>query len=136
MASQAKRRRGMRLAIVVPICEDHDMASDPKTVAFIVDQLAAAGEVSAKPMFGEYGVYCDGRMVALICDEQLFVKPTPGGRAFAGAIDEAPPYPGAKPCLLVDADRWDDADWLAELVRISTAELPMPKPKKPKSKKV
>jgi TfoX/Sxy family transcriptional regulator of competence genes len=112
------------------------MASDPKTVAFIVDQLAAAGEVSAKPMFGEYGVYCDGRMVALICDEHLFVKPTPGGRAFAGALDEAPPYLGAKPCLLVDADRWDDADWLAELVRISTAELPMPKPKKPKSKKV
>lgn len=112
------------------------MASDRKTVAFIVDQLTAAGEVSAKPMFGEYGVYCNGRMVALICDDQLFVKPTPGGRAFAGAIDEAPPYPGAKPCLLVDADRWDDAEWLAELVRISTAELPMPKPKKPKPKKV
>jgi TfoX/Sxy family transcriptional regulator of competence genes len=112
------------------------MASDPKTVAFIVDQLAAAGGVSAKPMFGEYGVYCDGRMVAMICDDQLFVKPTAGGRAFAGAIDEAPPYPGAKPCLLVDADRWDDAEWMAEFVRISAAELPLPKPKKSKVKKV
>ncbi|MES3101198.1 TfoX/Sxy family protein [Sphingomonas faeni] len=111
------------------------MASDRKTVAFIVDQLAAAGEASAKPMFGEYGLYCDGKMVGLICDDQLFVKPTPGGSAFAGAIDEAPPYPGAKPCLLVDADRWDDAEWLAELVRISTAELPMPKPRKPKVEK-
>ena len=111
------------------------MASDPKTVAFIVDQLAGAGDVSAKPMFGEYGLYCDGKMVGLICDEQLFVKPTPGGRAFAGAIDEAPPYPGAKPCLLVDADRWDDADWLTDLVRISTAELPVPKAKKSKVKK-
>ena len=105
------------------------MASDRNTVAFIVDQLAGAGDVSAKPMFGEYGVYCDGGMVAMVCDVQLFVKPTPGGRAFAGAIDEASPYPGAKPCLLVDADRWDDADWLADLVRISTAELPLPKPK-------
>ena len=65
------------------------MASNRKTVAFIVERLAAAGDVSAKPMFGEYGVYCDGRMVALVCDDQLFVKPTPGGRAFAGAIDEA-----------------------------------------------
>jgi TfoX/Sxy family transcriptional regulator of competence genes len=119
-----------------PICKDRPMASDRKTVAFIVDQLTGAGDVSAKPMFGEYGVYCDGRMVAMVCDDQLFVKPTPGGRAFAGAIDEASPYPGAKPCLLVDADRWDDADWLADLVRISTAELPMPKPKKPKAKKV
>jgi TfoX/Sxy family transcriptional regulator of competence genes len=135
-ASQAKRHACLRLAIGAPICEDRGMASDPKTVAFIVDQLAAAGDVSAKPMFGEYGVYCDGRMVAMICDDQLFVKPTPGGRAFAGAIDEAPPYPGAKPCLLVDADRWDDAEWMAELVRISAAELPLPKPKKPKAKTV
>ena len=75
-------------------------------------------------------------MVGLICDDQLFVKPTPGGRAFAGAIGEAPPYPGAKPFLLVDADRWDDAEWLVELVRISTTELPVPKPKKAKAKKV
>ncbi|TCQ04429.1 MULTISPECIES: TfoX/Sxy family protein [Sphingomonas] len=126
----------MRLAIGAPICQHRQMASDRKTVAFIVDQLAAAGEVSAKPMFGEYGLYCDGKMVGLICDDQLFVKPTAGGRAFAGAIDEAPPYPGAKPCLLVDADRWDDAEWLADLVRISTAELPVPKPKKAKATKV
>ena len=108
------------------------MASDRKTVTFIVVQLARAGDVSAKPMFGEYGVYCDGRMVAMVCDDQLFVKPTPGGRAFAGTIEEGSPYPGAKPCLLIDADRWDDADWLVELVRISTAELPLPKPKKAK----
>ena len=81
------------------------MASDPKTVAFLVDQIANAGSVHAKPMFGEYGLYCDGKMVAMICDDQLFVKPTPSGRAFAAAIDEAPPYPGAKPCLRIDADR-------------------------------
>lgn len=36
------------------------MASDPKTVAFIVEQAAGAGEVRAKAMFGEYGLYCDG----------------------------------------------------------------------------
>ena len=108
------------------------MASDRKTIAFIVDQLAAAGDVVAKPMFGEYGLYCNGRMVAMVCDDQLFVKPTPAGRAFAGDIAEAPPYPGAKPCLLVDADRWDDGDWLVELIRISTAELPLPKPRQPK----
>ena len=105
------------------------MASDAKTVAFLVDQMATAGVVHAKPMFGEYGLYCDGKMVALVCDDQLFVKPTPGGRAFAGSVDEAPPYPGAKPCLLIDADRWDDSDWLAQLIRISVAELPSPKPK-------
>ena len=115
------------------------MASDPSIVAFIVEQIAAAGEVAARPMFGEYGVYCDGRMVALICDDRLFLKPTPGGRAFAGSdgatIEEASPYRGAKPCLVIDADRWDDAEWLAGLVRISAAEIPLPKPKAPKTSK-
>ena len=111
------------------------MATDRNTVDFLVDQLAAAGEVSAKPMFGEYGLYCGGKMVALICDGQLFVKPTAGGRAVAGPVDEAPPYPGAKPCLLIDPDRWDDGDWLVELIRVTTAELPQPKPKPPRKSK-
>ena len=103
------------------------MASDPKTVAFIVDQASGAGEVRAKPMFGEYGLYCGDRMVALVCDDRLFVKPTPTGRAFAPDAGEAPPYPGAKPCLLIAPERWDDADWLSDLFRMSAAGLPAPK---------
>jgi TfoX/Sxy family transcriptional regulator of competence genes len=101
---------------------------------YILGQIGGAGAVSARKMFGEYGIYCDGRMVALVCDDQLFVKPTGAGRAFAGPLPEAAPYPGAKPYLLIDGDRWDDADWLTELIRRSTAELPMPKPKKTKAR--
>ena len=71
----------------------------------------------------------------MICEGQLFIKPTVGGRAFAESLDEAAPYPGAKPCLLVDADWWDGSDWLAELVRTTTAELPLPKPKAPRKPK-
>ena len=112
------------------------MASQQRTADYIVEQIAAAGTVSARKMFGEYGVYCDGKMVALICDDQLFVKPTKGGRTFLGKVREAPPYPGAKPCFLVSGDLWDDADWLAKLIAISTAELPSPKGKaKPKAGK-
>jgi DNA transformation protein and related proteins len=107
------------------------MASDPKTVAFILDQLTAGGaDVTAKEMFGEYGLYLDGKMIALVCDDQLFVKRTPGGSACTGPVEEAPPYPGARPHPLIDAERWEDADWLAELFRITAAELPAPKPKK------
>lgn len=105
------------------------MATDANIVAFLVDQLSAAGAVSARPMFGEYGVYCDGRMVAMICDGQLFVKPTAGGRAFARGVDEAPPYPGAKPSLLIEPDQWDDGEWLGQLVRITAAQVPVPKAK-------
>jgi TfoX/Sxy family transcriptional regulator of competence genes len=102
------------------------MASQQRTVDYIVEQIAQAGKVSARKMFGEYGIYCDGKMVALVCDDQLFVKPTKAGRTHIGKVREAPPYPGAKPCFLIAGDLWDDADWLAKLVRISTAELPAP----------
>ena len=108
------------------------MATSQRTVDFLLEQIAGAGDVSARKMFGEYGLYCDGRIVALVCNDQLFVKPTEGGRAFIGIPDEAPPYPGAKPSYRIDADRWDDGDWLARLIAVSTAELPLPKPKKPR----
>jgi len=106
------------------------MATAQSTVDFILDQLAAVGDVSARKMFGEYGVYSAGRMVALICDDQLFVKPTNAGRAFAGKIAEAPPYPGAKPCLLISAEHIEDGTWLSDLIRISAKEIPEPKKKK------
>ncbi len=109
------------------------MATAQGTVDFILDQLASVGDVSARKMFGEYGVYSGGRMVALICDDQLFVKPTAVGRAFAGEIEEAPPYPGAKPCLLISADQIEDSKWLSELIRLSATELPLPKKKTIKS---
>ena len=105
------------------------MANDPTTLAFILEQMAGAGDVSARPMFGEHGLYCDGKMVAMMCDGRLFVKPTAGGRAFAGDLEELPPYPGAKPCLLVDAARGDDRDWVARLVAITAAELSPPRPR-------
>ena len=110
------------------------MATDRKTVDYIVEQTAGAG-ATARLMFGEYGLYCDGKMIGIIADEQLFIKPTAGGRALARDVGEAPPYPGAKPCLLIDAERWEDGDWLTELVRVTAAELPAPKPKAVKKAK-
>ena len=110
------------------------MASQQTTVDFIVSQLASAGEVSARKMFGEYGVYCDGKMPVLVCDDRMYVKPTDAGRAFAGGLEEAAPYPNAKPCLVVPEEKWEDGQWLSELVRLTAAELPVPKKRKPKRK--
>ena len=41
-------------------------------------------------MFGEYDVYADGKMIASVCDDQLFVKPTTSGRAHAEPVSDAP----------------------------------------------
>lgn len=106
------------------------MSTQPSTIDYLLEQLYSAGSVSARKMFGEYGVYCDGKNVALVCDDQFFLKPTPEGRAFLGeAVDEQPAYSGARPSFRIAGERWDDAEWMAELVRVTTAALPMPKPK-------
>jgi DNA transformation protein len=110
------------------------MASQQSTVDYILEQIASAGSVSARKMFGEYALYCDGKTVALVCDDQLFVKPTVSGRAFVEGGVEDFPYPGAKPWLLVSGDSWDDAFWLSQLIRLTSAELPIPKAKSPKKK--
>jgi TfoX/Sxy family transcriptional regulator of competence genes len=105
------------------------MATQQSTADYIVEQAAGAGQVSARKMFGEYGLYCDGKMVAVIGDDQLFVKPTPGGRAHAGDVVEASPYPGAKPCLLIPGELWEDADWMAALIQVTAAQMPIGKKK-------
>lgn len=107
------------------------MASDQKFVDFVLAQIQHAGEISAKKMFGEYGLYTDGKLFGLICDNKLFIKPTNAGREFIGNAVEAPPYTGAKPSFLIE-DKIEDSHWLSELVRISAKELPAPKPKKKK----
>lgn len=107
------------------------MASDPDFVEYVCDQISAAGRIAYRKMFGDYAIYCDGKVVALVCDNQFFVKPTAAGRAVAGNVTEAPPYPGAKLYWLM-GEEVDDRDWIANLIRITERELPPPKPRRPK----
>ena len=110
------------------------MASDPDFVQFVADQVDASCDITYRKMFGEYALYSKGKVVALICDDQLFVKPTEAGRAYIGDVTEAPPYPGAKNSFLI-GDEIDDSEWLSELIALTERELPPPKPKRKKKKK-
>ena len=107
------------------------MASDLSFVEYVVDQLEEDCVATYKKMFGEFGLYSDGKLFGLICDDRLFVKPTESGRAFIEDLVEAPPYPGAKPSFLIE-EQIENGEWLSELVRITARELPAPKPKKRK----
>jgi len=106
------------------------MSSDQSNVDFIVGQMLGAGDVSYKKMFGEYGLYCNGKMVASVCDNKLFIKPTIRGRDYIGDVVEESPYPGAKPNFLISSEKIKNGQWLSELVRITTEELPAPAAKK------
>lgn len=98
-------------------------------VEYVKDQVDPALGVSHRMMFGGCSLYIDGKVVALICDDQLFVKPTEAGRQYIGDVVEAPAYPGAKNSFLIE-DQVDDGEWLSELLRLTAGELPAPKRKK------
>lgn len=110
------------------------MATAQNTIDFLLDQLSAAGDVSAKKMFGEYCLYLAGKPVGLVCDDQLYLKPTGAGKGKLDEVVEGSPYPGAKPHLLITPDQWEEREWLCDLVRATAKELPMPKPKTKKPK--
>jgi TfoX/Sxy family transcriptional regulator of competence genes len=105
------------------------MGTSAATIAHLLDTLGAVNGLSARKMFGEYAVYLDSRVVALVCDDQLFVKPTPGARAALPEAAEAMPYPGARPHLLATG-ALDDPDRLGRALAAVAGELPPPKPKK------
>ncbi|MGZ5401904.1 MAG: TfoX/Sxy family protein [Aeromicrobium sp.] len=111
------------------------MATSKETVTFLLEQLAPL-DVRAQVMFGEYGLYCDEKVVGFICDELLFVKPSKGDADFGAQTIPAPPYPGAKDYWLVSGGQVGDVEWLQSFIRATADALPKPKPKpKPKSTK-
>ena len=111
------------------------MPTQNSIVKFLVEQMHGAGVLVAKPMFGEYGIWCDGKIVALVGDDTLFLKPTAAGRKMTEGFDEEPAYPGAKASIVIPSDRWEDGEWMANLIRTTAADLPAPKPKAPKKQK-
>lgn len=106
------------------------MATQQRTMDFLLDQLRSLGEVSARKMFGEYCLYCSGKVVALVCDDVLYLKPTEAGRALLSAPTEAAPYPGAKPHWRIPPDQWEDAEQLCALLAATTRALPEAKKKR------
>ena len=104
------------------------MSTSKATIAYLLEQLEPL-DVRAKAMFGEYGIYASGKLVMLVCDETVFLKPTP---ASAG-LEMAPPYPGAKHQAVVPAEITADADAFRALVAATADALPAPKPKVKKS---
>lgn len=111
------------------------MATEQATMDELLERLRDAGRVTAKKMFGEFCVYLDGKPVALVCDDILYVKPTAAGRALIGGVTEASPYPGAKPHLMLPVERWADRDLLCRLVRKTHEQLPPPKPRKARGRR-
>lgn len=102
------------------------MSTTPETVDYILSQLEGL-DVRARKMFGEYGLYCDEKVTAFICDDTLFVKILPENEQLATDIPKAPAYPGSKDYYAVPGDRLEDSSWLQDFVQVTANAVPAKK---------
>ena len=109
------------------------MATEQSFIDYVLDQISSLRDVFARKMFGEYALYYDGKVVALVCDNTVYVKITEVGQKFAqGRYAEGYAYPGAKVSMQISDEDLEDADWFAQLITITAEALPVPKLKKKK----
>jgi len=105
------------------------MATSKETIEFLRDALALVPEVSFRPMMGEYCVYSAGRVFGLVCDDTLFLKTFPETLALFRDKDTRA-YPGSKNTCQVNAEWLEDKERMAEVVLLTLAHIPAPKPKR------
>ena len=110
------------------------MASSKEYLDFLLEQLAGVEGVTWRAMMGEYILYHRGRIFGGIYDDRFLVKPTKSALALMPDAERELPYEGAKEMLLVD--NVDNREFLTELVAAMADELPAPKPKAPKDRKL
>jgi hypothetical protein len=75
------------------------MSSDLAFVQHVSDFVREAGEVSYEKMFGEYAVYVGPKVVALVCDNSLFLKPTDARKDPPGKPDRSLTLPWVQAVL-------------------------------------
>ncbi len=108
------------------------MATRKDTLAHILGRLGHAERFTTQAMFGEYALYADGKVVALVCDDHLYVKAVPASKVLSEVCELAPPFPGAKPYYLINEEDLTRLHTLPELLLRMAETLPLPKKKKNK----
>jgi alkylated DNA nucleotide flippase Atl1/TfoX/Sxy family transcriptional regulator of competence genes len=106
------------------------MSTQKETVAYMLQKLSPAKSFSTRAMFGEYALYADGIVVALICNDQLYVKDIPESQELADYCDMDSPYPGAKEHYLIEEHHYEQIENIGQiLLDIAKARKKKEKPK-------
>ena len=92
------------------------MSTQKETVDFILQKLRHPRRFSVRAMFGEYALYADGKVVALICDDRLYVKIVPASRELEERCEAGPPYSGARPHYIVEEGQLSTIENLAAIL--------------------
>lgn len=106
------------------------MATDREFIDYIAGQIDLGARLTHRPLFGEYALYLDGKVVGFVCDNSLFVKHSEAATRLAPDLPQRPPYPGAKGYPVAD-ELLDDADAIRRLIVETARLMPEPKAKRP-----
>lgn len=99
------------------------MARRNEFVTYLLEQLAPLGDVSARAMFGGFGIYLDGRMFALVSQDTFYIKADDVNRAdfeSRGLSPFCPEMRGKKiplPYWQPPAEAMDDREILCDWAR-------------------
>lgn len=66
------------------------MPRRPEFVDHVIEQLAPLGYLSARAMFGGWGLYSDGLFFAIVIDDELFFKADAENRTFYTSAGSTP----------------------------------------------
>jgi TfoX/Sxy family transcriptional regulator of competence genes len=86
-------------------------------------------------MFGEYALYADNKVVALVCDDLLYVKICPASLALEQECEKDAPYEGAKDHYVISEEQLTTLTQLPDILLAVAASLPAKKTKKKNSGK-
>ncbi len=100
------------------------MATQKETVEFLLAKLRQPKRFSARAMFGEYALYADGKVVALICDDLLYVKILPASQELEPLCEKGEPYPGARPHYIVEEGQLSTLPTLSKILCAIAESLP------------
>ncbi len=110
------------------------MATQKSTIDFLLKKLGSPERFTVRAMFGEFALYADAKLVALVCDDRLFVKIVPASERLAPLCEQGPPYPGAKPQYVLGEEQWTNVRELPRILLDVAASLPVPKKKAARKK--
>ncbi len=111
------------------------MSTRRETTEFILSKFGHQDRFAVRAMFGEYALYADKKVVALICDDLLYVKIVPASAELESQCEKGEPYPGAKLHYIVEEDQLSKIEGLPRMLFSIAESIPAKKAPKKKAKK-
>lgn len=110
------------------------MSTKKETAEFVLEKLGEPSRFTVRAMFGEYALYAGGKVVGLICDDQLYVKILPPSKELENICDKDEAYKGSKLFYVVEEVQLSQISNLPDILLDIAKSLPEKKIKPPTHK--